>query len=344
MSEKPTFIITAGPTGSGKSSLIAETKKSIGKSNIEFTKILIDDLVENNDFYKTQVTQIIKTKCETLDDTCLQTTFDNPTPELFKQFSNAYFETRSATNDNSHCIKDNNSKINCNDLNDTRLKDSLTAKKNIVLETTGQYIPAWVLNVKDWISDDYEVVFSYSLVNIDNLVNRNKSRAFNSVKEFVTNPANPAPRLPDVSKEVFIQNVKRMRENLIDLYNSCIKVDVNIVDDVDKHDNHINKCGNKKINQLLIFDNNEQMKQIFDSKTNNVDEEAFNKIIDGAIGSLDAAAPQAAPQVAPPAAQVVPPVVPPVAPQAAGKRKTIGKKRKTKRYNKRKNMKNSKKR
>ena len=329
MSEKPTFIITAGPTGSGKSSLITETKKSIGKSNIEFTKILIDDLIENNDFYKTQVTQIIKTKCENPDDTCLQTTFDNPTPELFKQFSNAYFETRSATNDNSHCIKDDNSKINCNELNDTRLKDSLTAKKNIVLETTGQYIPAWVLNVDNWISKDYEVVFSYSLVNIDNLVNRNKSRAFNSVKEFVTNPANPAPRLPDVSKEVFIQNVKRMRENLIDLYNSCIKVDVITLLDHDDKDVYTNKCGNKKINRLLIFDNNEQMKQIFDSNTTNLDGEAFNKIIDGAIGSLDAAAPQQA--------------APPAAPQAAGKRKTIGKKRKTKRYNKRKNMKNSKK-
>jgi hypothetical protein len=341
MSEKPTFIITAGPTGSGKSSLITETKKSIGKSNIEFTKILIDDLVENNDFYKTQVTQIIKTKCENPDDTCLQTTFDNPTPELFKQFSNAYFETRSATNDNSHCIKDDNSKINCNELNDTRLKDSLTAKKNIVLETTGQYIPAWVLNTENWISEDYEVVFSYSLVNIDNLVNRNKSRAFNSVKEFVTNPANPAPRLPDVSKEVFIQNVKRMRENLIDLYNSCIKVTLDE-----------KKCGNKKINRLLIFDNNEQMKQIFDSNTTNLDEEAFNKIIDGAIGSLDAVAPpaatpvatQAAPQQAAPQ-QAAPQQAAPqqAAPQAAGKRKTIGKKRKTKRYNKRKNMKNSKK-
>jgi pantothenate kinase-related protein Tda10 len=48
--DKPIFIITLGPTGSGKSSLV---KKVIKHYNLKihassFTKILIDDIIEDN--------------------------------------------------------------------------------------------------------------------------------------------------------------------------------------------------------------------------------------------------------------------------------------------------------
>ena len=43
--------------------------------------------------------------------------------------------------------------------------------QHIILETTGSYIPAWLLNEKS-LNKKYTIVFSYSLVNLDNLIKK----------------------------------------------------------------------------------------------------------------------------------------------------------------------------
>ena len=58
---KKYFIITAGPTGSGKTKLVEKTLEKLNiNPKTEYTKFLIDDLIENDDDYKRLVKEIIK--------------------------------------------------------------------------------------------------------------------------------------------------------------------------------------------------------------------------------------------------------------------------------------------
>ena len=105
---KPYFIITAGATGSGKTKLITEVMKYLNIETKPFIKLLVDDLVENDDKYKCKVTKIINSvldECKkevncTIDDytDCEQNKYNNPSEKLFKKFSDAYFTTRKEEN------------------------------------------------------------------------------------------------------------------------------------------------------------------------------------------------------------------------------------------------------
>ena len=280
----PYFIITAGATGSGKTQLITETMKHLGIEREQFVKILIDDLVENDDKYKLKIIEIyksIKEECDkdvNKDSKCEEFKYNNPNPELYKKFSDAYFETRNAIRcEPQKCQSNCNNLLSFNQLNDQNLKNAVKENKHIVFEFTGSYIPDWLLN-PSWITEKYNVVIAYSLVTLDNLVQRNKSRAYKAMKEFQTDHNKPAPRLPDVSKEKFKLIVSNIYDVLINLYDLCI---VN-------YDNNKEKCGQKKINQLLIFDNNgSSMKSIYNStKVPILKIDEFKKLIDQSFGLL----------------------------------------------------------
>ena len=281
--KSPYFIVTAGATGSGKTLLITETMKYLGIDEENFVKILIDDLVENDDKYKSKIIEIyesIKEECEKnviKNSNCEELEYNNPNPELYKKFSDAYFETRNTLSEyvRSDCRTNCNIKLSFNDLNDQNLKNAVRENKHIVFEFTGSYIPDWLLN-PSWITEKYNVVFTYSLVTLDNLVQRNKSRAYKAMTEFQTDHNKPAPRLPDVSKENFKIIVSNIYSILIKLYDLCI---VN-------YDTNKQICGEKKINQLLIFDNNgTSLKNIYNSKTSQIFTiEDFKKLIDEPFG------------------------------------------------------------
>jgi hypothetical protein len=264
----PYFIITSGVTGSGKTILITDTLKYLKIDKQDYAKILVDDLVENDKKYKKEVNMIIKkisnlckqekrfcldVDCNNCDDSYY---YNNPNDELYKLFSNAYFTVRKQKNCNEIDINKN-----CDELNDMLLKQAFVDKKNIILETTGSYIPTWVLN-DEWITNEYNIVFSYSIVNVDNLYIRNIKRASTSINDFKKDNNKPAPRLPNVSRTYLKKSVKNLKLILELLYDLCIL----------NYDDNKNMCGYKKINQLLIFDNNgKNLKLIFDSikdKTN----------------------------------------------------------------------------
>lgn len=283
LQQLPYFIITAGATGSGKTQLITETMKHLGIEREKLVKILIDDLVENDDIYKLKIIEIykgIKEECAknvNEDPNCEELKYNNPSPELYKKFNDAYFETRYAKRCEPQKCKSNcNNLLSFNEINDQNLKNAIKENTHIVFEYTGSYIPHWLLN-PSWITEKYNVVIAYSLVTLDNLVQRNKSRAYKAMREFQTDHNNPAPRLPDVSKENFKKIVSNIYDILINLYDLCI---VN-------YDKNKEDCGQKKIDQLLIFDNNgSSMKSIYNSKEEKekLDINNFKKLIDPYFG------------------------------------------------------------
>ena len=265
---EPYLIITAGNTGSGKTSLILETLQYIGIDNEPYVKILVDDLVENDSKYKAMVIAIINkiSELSLLENRPEEYYYNNPSTELYKSFSDAYFNTRNEFG----CL---GSELNCNDLNMKNLTDAVKSRHNIIFEFTGQYIPAWLLST-DILGSSYNIVFSCSVVTIENLFFRNTSRAIKSVNMFKQDYTNnPAPRLPNVSKPELTKNVKNFRSILSRLYTFCIL----------SHSEQV--CGNRKINKLLVFDNNgERMRLIFDS---NISSQTDFELINSSFGILE---------------------------------------------------------
>lgn len=248
------FIITSGATGSGKSSLINETLKLLKIENEPYEKILVDDLVENDKKYKDRVNKIIsdtETECNN-EISCKINKYENPSKELLDKFKNAYFTTRQEPG----CLN-NQDNDSCDLLNDKKIKN--TSDKHIIFEFTGSYIPTWLLNL-NWIHSDYKIIFTYSLVHLNKLIERNKSRAYKAIEEFKNDKSKPAPRLPDISINTFQPIVEGIKNTLIKLYDNCIK----------SYD--VKTCGERKIDQLLLFDNNGAKLELkYDSNYNNDD-------------------------------------------------------------------------
>jgi len=263
------FIITVGATGSGKTRLVESTLEVLGiDPNTKYTKLLIDDLIENNDDYKKSVEEIIKNvdkECSTYasivkgKNKCIEEKFNNPTAELFEAFNTAYQAAKNGTDcittyDIPSDFLEKSKQLSCSKLLDELIKNiSKTTPQIVVFEITGRSIPTWLLD-RTFIPDGYQVIFSYSIVNIPNLVVRNKTRAYSSMKQFMADKK-VAPRLPDVSEETFKKIVSNIKETLIQLYENCMLVN-----------DHPSICGNINIDQLLVFDNNNSPTLIFDSK------------------------------------------------------------------------------
>jgi hypothetical protein len=277
---KPYFIITAGATGSGKTGLIQKTMKYLHIENEPFVRILVDELVENDDKYKSEVKHIIDSVTEECKNegkcthgecyrNCEENKYKNPSAELYKQFSDAYFTTRKQRG----CMQ-NPDNLTCDNLNDQNLKDATSTSKHIIFEFTGSYIPDWLLD-PSWIPDQYAIVTTYSLVTFDNLVKRNKSRAYLALQAFKENDNLPAPRVPNVSYDTFERAVSTIYAVLCKLYELCIL----------NYTTNIKTCGKRKISQLILFDNNgESLVNIFDSTLQQMNKDDFIKLITNHFG------------------------------------------------------------
>ncbi len=260
------FIITSGATGSGKSSLINETLKLLKIENEPYEKILVDDLVENDKKYKDKVNKIIsETESECNNEiSCKINKYENPSKELLDKFKHAYFTTRKEPG----CLN-NQDNDSCDILNDKKIKNTLD--KHIIFEFTGSYIPTWLLNF-DWIHSNYKIIFTYSLVHLNKLIERNKSRAYKAIEEFKNDNSKPAPRLPDISINTFQPIVEGIKNTLIKLYDNCIK----------SYDDKT--CGERKIDQLLLFDNNGAKLELkYDSNNSNHNDNVFNNTINNSL-------------------------------------------------------------
>ena len=59
-------------------------------------------------------------------------------------------------------------------------------KENIVLETTGTYWPEWIFKFSDNVIN-YNIIMSWSVVGLCELIMRNKTTASNSISKFLNN-------------------------------------------------------------------------------------------------------------------------------------------------------------
>lgn len=300
------FIITAGPTGAGKSGVLNKTLSLIEKENniklkelpnnfdyknnrykrvkskniegiLEYKRFLIDDLVEQSPEYKKEVKKLIYDECNKLDiDYCIND--KDKLDKLIRRFEKIYFKIRGSWRD----------KNSLDNKLDKALQKSIANGDNIVFETTGLGPLNWLMDyITKGVSTEYNVILSYSLVEYCKLIERNKKRTVDSVKLLMENNEANAPRLPDV-RDVPITNkfkktVKGIKKTLLDIVdNNCV------VKDFDDTNNNINKkfCSNHPINRLLLSNNNPDKNEkksnenfIFDSNKNKFNKRIIKKYI-----------------------------------------------------------------
>jgi GTPase SAR1 family protein len=280
----PYIIVTLGPTGSGKTSMINSVISYL-TLDTNYNKFLVDDLVENNHTYKEKVfsiTENIMRQCKSerkfcLDDKCencdTSNYYLNPTQELLQEFGKAYIDVRKGPN----CVKE--SELNCDLFNDTQLREAIKNNKNIVFETTGINIPNWLLSsppddpIAQFINSKYKVIFAYSLVYFNELIQRNKNRLLKSLADFKEDRTKPGPRLPNIEYNEFKKMVRKIKDTLLKLYDTCIVT----------HDS--NECGTTKIERLLLFDTNgPDMTLAFDSVKDTISRQEFIKMVNVLFG------------------------------------------------------------
>jgi len=196
--------------------------------------------------------------------------FNNPSQDTVDFFNKIYENARRNTN----CLNGNIPKIltrqssklikdSCENIRDYLLEKALNENKNIVFERTCKDFPTKILNKFPKIKKEYEIIFSWSVVNVDELLFRNKQRTveqlityfkedksspiiYKNINDFIKGDILTLPRLPDINKIKYIKN-------LIDIIKT------------------FNKIYYEKKNRLLVFDNNfVNISLIYDSKYNEV--------------------------------------------------------------------------
>ena len=196
--------------------------------------------------------------------------FNNPLQDTVDFFNKIYEDARKNTN----CLNGDIPKIltrqslklikdSCENIRDYLLEKALDENKNIVFERTCKDFPTKILNKFPKIIKEYEIIFSWSVVNVDELLFRNKQRTveqlinyfkedknspiiYKNINDFIKGDILTLPRLPDVNRIKYIKN-------LIDIIKT------------------FNKIYYEKKKRLLVFDNNfVNISLIYDSKYNEV--------------------------------------------------------------------------
>ena len=273
-STNPYLLITMGPTGSGKSSLIKAVCEHL-ELPITKNKVLIDDLVVDNPYYRHKVKEFLNKFLKTKSYDELIELFEKGDTYLQRIFNNFYFSTRSQTycykssryygellkEDDIQFNKDNekltltknftleeHQRFNCNNTNDIKLKELIDKHTSFVLETTGTSFPNWLVKIPKLAK--YQIIFAIPGVNTCKLLTRNKTRAITTLKHFLINPYNTEPpRLPTVDEKKYKTVVKR----IISTFNTMIE-------------------QNKQKYRLLIFNNDidhQPMTLEYDSNSSN---------------------------------------------------------------------------
>ena len=259
----PVLIIALGPTGSGKGSIPSKISTLLG-GEYEFTNILIDDLVENHENYKQEVRKILTELQENPEAGSDPFSINNlQNKDILEKFNKAYFQTRK----NVDCNEEK-SFISCDKLNDNNLTEALKDGKNIVFESTGEYFPDWLFNVyKNELKErKYEIIVSYSVVGLCELIKRNFTRTQETIKKFLEDNNNKAPRLPDMNHGVFKGKVNKIIETFKET--------------VDKQKNICTEQFAECAIRIVVFDNNTTDSSIlYDSKENIDDNDKVQQII-----------------------------------------------------------------
>jgi len=269
--DNPYFIIVAGPTASGKSTLVnkishyLKNEEFIDKSKTNF--ISIDNLIEKNPYFKNEIDNYFKKQFKN-DKNNIYNEFLYPSKKTIKFFNKVYWESRK----NIDCLTGKKLNLKNKTLNEKKYKPcshliandillSLKNRKNIIFETTGITFPFWIFKQHPNDLMNYNLIIAWSIVDICDLYNRNKFRTLSTVKSFIeTFAEDNAPRLPDIRKK----NYKRSLINIVDTYKELVKY-------------HGNRSLSKL--RLLLFDNrSKSSKNLYDSYINS-DKTGYNEIL-----------------------------------------------------------------
>ena len=189
---KPIFIIVCGPCGSGKSSLPKKICNylNINYNTLNFENILIDNLIEQDIYYKRNVYNIIKSYNCNINQKIIED------PLFQRKMNKLYYKTRQNKNYDF--------------LNEYNLYNALVKRKNIIFETQGTNSNDWLFNNYYNELKDYEIIMSWSIINFNQTVNRIQSRFLNSINKFKNNHLlYHAPRLPNMSENyILLKNIK----------------------------------------------------------------------------------------------------------------------------------------
>lgn len=233
------FVIVAmGPTGSGKTKLADAAARELQiEEACPLERVMVDDLIESNPVYRRNVLDILLFHRRGRTEEQFKDFMTNPPDALYEAFDKAYYAARGE----KPCMEVLH-EGNCNDANDTRLAVAITQKKNIVLEMTGEHSLEWIgefVNTRRTSGVTYEIVYAYNLVKFDNLVKRNKTRAYTAAIKFLEDPEHRnAPRLPNVTKDskcVFLRKVIAIQKGII---------------------NNAEKATTAGMDRMILFDNN----------------------------------------------------------------------------------------
>ncbi len=223
---QPYLLIVSGPTASGKSSLKDKTINHLDPDGLLFkagepVKVVIDDIIENQSgYYRTWVTNELSGK--NIDEA--RDVFNNPQEDNIKKFSDTYFKARLSSDcpsgdELTGSIHEQGyrlpgeGQITCESINNNKLDKALDTGTNILLETTGvEHFSEWLYlhYLTKFIEKNYFIIYSYSLVDLDQLIKRNKTRAIDSIETWYPNKDSAAvPRLPDIRLFQYILNLMK---------------------------------------------------------------------------------------------------------------------------------------
>jgi len=201
--KRPYIIITNGLMGSGKSSLVDKVvdQYALCLNNQTFR---IDDLIQTNTAYKQSIDRLIEGYCttRTLCDN-LKQSLASPSLELYKEFGELYFYHRGK---GKSCDG-----MSYDDFLESRLQDAIQTHQNIVFETVGLSYAEWLINM---VKPTHEVYYAFTLMDFQTMIKRNRSRALQQTRQYLSNPHRPAPRLPDLSFQHFRNSTKAVNDTL----------------------------------------------------------------------------------------------------------------------------------
>ena len=222
--EKPYFIITAGPTASGKGSL---KKKIISHLNAQdiitdsnTNELSIDEYIEKNPYFIQEIDKYFKLHFKSKKEIDIQNEFNYPSSKTIIFFNKLYWKARRETNCNTGSFINLKKKEHgsCGELFANKLNENLKNKKNIIFETQGITFPFWIF--KKYPNDliNYNIIIAWSVVDICELYKRNKSRAYNKYRLFIDN-FQEVPRMPDIRHK----NYKRNLINIIETFKKLLE-------------------------------------------------------------------------------------------------------------------------
>ena len=266
----PYFIITAGPSASGKSSSINKIANYFKNNELLNKKktdvISVDNLIEKNPYFKTEIDnyfkKYFKSKKKDIYNELLY-----PTQKTIKFFNKTYWTARK----NTDCVTGNNLNFKnktkkenaykpCSHIINNNILKSLTNNNNIIFETTGATFPFWIFKQYPNNLINYNIIITWSIVDICDLYERNKSRSILNAKLFMETFADNAPRLPDIRKKYY----KRNLINIINTFNELVKY-----------------YGNRSLSKirLLLFDNRTKISKILYDSYINSDKIGYREIL-----------------------------------------------------------------